>query len=253
VDASKRLELGQRIATKSQSGKVVRSEGAVVPSARILERVDYMSDADKLWVSQVEASDRHVSRRAMVQRLLTGAGVGMAWPVIAATHPIHKHFTNGTLLDSADNLAATNWKPIFLNAEQNKQLLALSESIVPGSTKAIVNRFIDLLLSVETSENRIHFSESLLALNEEAKKRFTHDFPALTTSQKNAFLTAVSTKPAEDDKADSELYQHFEHLKEWVSGAFYSSEIGMKELGWTGEFAFGKLPECEHPEGHGQI
>jgi hypothetical protein len=225
----------------------------VIPSARILECADWMTDIDKLRVFSVKASHRHVSRRAMVQGLLTGAGVGMAWPVIAATHPIHKHFTNGALLDSADNLAATNWKPIFLNAEQNKELLALSESVVPGSTKALVNRFIDLLLSVETSENRIRFSESLLALNDEAKKRFAHGFPALTASQKDALLTAISTKPAEDDKAASELYQHFEHLKEWISGAFYSSEIGMKELGWTGEFAFGKLPECEHPEGHGQI
>jgi hypothetical protein len=35
-----------------------------------------------------------------------------------------------------------------------------------------------------------------------------------------------------------------------VSGAYYSSEIGMQELGWTGQMFFDKLPGCDHPDGH---
>jgi len=35
-------------------------------------------------------------------------------------------------------------------------------------------------------------------------------------------------------------------LKEWIVGAYYSSEQGMKELGWDGNFAFEKYPTCEH-------
>jgi hypothetical protein len=42
----------------------------------------------------------------------------------------------------------------------------------------------------------------------------------------------------------------FENLKEWIAGAYYSSEVGMKELGWDGNFAVEKYPTCEHIEGH---
>jgi hypothetical protein len=44
--------------------------------------------------------------------------------------------------------------------------------------------------------------------------------------------------------------EHFENLKGWVSGAYYSSEMGMKELGWTGDRVFAGFPGCAHPEGH---
>jgi hypothetical protein len=39
-------------------------------------------------------------------------------------------------------------------------------------------------------------------------------------------------------------------LKGWISVAYYSSEIGMKELGWTPDRVFASFPGCEHPEGH---
>lgn len=210
-----------------------------------------MTGNNELRVLSATNSEGRVTRREMVQRLLAGVGAGMTWPLIAEAHPIHEHFANGAVLDASDSLGAANWKPLYLNAEQNRQLLSLSGSIVPGSEKALVNRFIDLLLSVDTSENRLKFSASLLAMDEAAKKPSGRSFLALTLTQREGFLTAVSIKPADHDKSAFELYEHFENLKGWISGAYFSSEAGMRELGWTGDFAFGKYPECEHPEGHG--
>ena len=40
------------------------------------------------------------------------------------------------------------------------------------------------------------------------------------------------------------IREQFDQLKGWVSGAYYSTEIGMKELGWNGLVIFDKLPEC---------
>jgi len=40
----------------------------------------------------------------------------------------------------------------------------------------------------------------------------------------------------------------FENLKEWIVGAYYSSEQGMRELGWNGNYAFENYPGCEHGE-----
>jgi hypothetical protein len=45
--------------------------------------------------------------------------------------------------------------------------------------------------------------------------------------------------------------QHFERLKALIAAAYYGSEIGLKELGWDGEFTHGPYEGCEHqPDTH---
>ncbi|HYL85969.1 MAG TPA: gluconate 2-dehydrogenase subunit 3 family protein [Candidatus Angelobacter sp.] len=198
-----------------------------------------------------------VTRRQLVQKLLAGLSFGAFWPLSSPSHPIYEHFRNQAVLNEADKLGADNWRPVFLNAQQNETLLALAESIVPGSSKAQVNRFIDLLLSVDKPENQHQFVSSLAAFDAESQTRYGKDFPALDGNQKNALLTDASQAPANTDspptnsrEENSSLYQHFENLKGWVSGAYYSSEVGMRELGWNGDYAFETFPGCDHPEGH---
>jgi len=199
-----------------------------------------------------------LTRREMVQRLLAGVGVGAAWPLVAASHPIAEHLRNDAILAEAQKLGTADWKPVFLSAQRNQTLVALAESIVPGSRKAQVNRFIDLLLSVEKSENQHKFVESLLTFDTEARKRFGKNFPSLDENQKNLLLADASARPSSSDSLDSRtagkqsaLHEHFENLKGWVSGAYYSSEAGMRELGWTGDYVFETFPGCEHPNQHG--
>jgi hypothetical protein len=203
----------------------------------------------------------------MVQRLLAGAGVGAAWPMVAASHPIHALLADEALFSEAEaRMAAADWEPLFLSAQQNESLGALSESIVPGSGKAQVNRFVDLLLSVDTPAHRENFVASLSAIESESQKRFGKLFAALAEEKKIELLTMASKdeQDGKEKKAASEensadehtgehaptLYDHFEHLKGWISGAYYSSEAGMRELGWTGDYAFGSYPACDHAEGH---
>jgi len=40
------------------------------------------------------------------------------------------------------------------------------------------------------------------------------------------------------------LRDHFDNLKGWVSKAYYSSEIGLRELGWSDSYFYDSLPEC---------
>jgi hypothetical protein len=190
------------------------------------------------------------SRREIVRRLLAGIGAGAAWPLISAAHPIHRHLANGSLLEQADaKLAAANWSPVFLDHQQNETLIFLSEAIVPGSKSALVNRFIDLLLSVDTYENQKEFAASLAAVDAEAQHRFGHPFHALPTAQQNALLTLASGGDPSQESSPT-LRDHFENLKGWISGAYYSSEPGMTELGWTGNPFFERFPGCQHPDGH---
>lgn len=197
-----------------------------------------------------------LTRREMVRRLLTGAGAGAAWPLVAASHPIYEHLASGEFFDEVEKLGAADWKPVFLSAQQDEMLAALAERIVPGSSKAQVDRFIDLLLSVDTEKPRKSFVDSLAAFEEESQKRFGKNFPALDTSQQNGLLTDAAARPAKKESPGSRekkhagLHEHFEDLKGWISGAYYSSEVGMRELGWTGDYVFEKFPGCEHPGGH---
>jgi hypothetical protein len=203
-----------------------------------------MDKLNELPVMSSESSESgRLTRREMVGRLLAGMGAGTAWPLVAAAHPIFDHLGNDAIFAEAEKLGAADWKPVFLNARQNETLIALAESMVPGSTKAQANRFIDLLLSVDKPKSRSEFVESLAALDADALKRFGKGFPALDENQKNVLLTDASGK-------ESALHGQFENLKGWVSGAYYSSEAGMRELGWTGDYVFETFPGCEHADEH---
>jgi hypothetical protein len=210
---------------------------------------------------------RDLTRREMVQRLLAGAGAGAAWPMAVASHPIYALLADEALFSEADaRMSAANWKPIFLDARQNESLIALSESMVPGSSKAQVNRFVDLLLSVDSPAHRKKFAASLSAIESESQKRFGHAFAALAEEKKIELLTIVSKDEQEGKEKDATskegsgeertgesaptLYDHFDHLKGWICGAYYSSETGMRELGWNGDYVFENYPACGHAEGH---
>ena len=204
-----------------------------------------------------ENANGRLTRRKMVQRLLAGAGAGTAWPLALTSHPIYELLRNDAILDQAEKLAEASWKPAFLSSQQDEALVAIAESIVPGSTRAQVSRFIDLLLGVDNPENQRTFLESLTALDAQAQKRYGKSFPALDDKEKNDLLTDASSRPNNAktretgaEKKESELYSHFENLKAWISGAYYSSEVGMRELGWTGDYVFEAFPGCAHPNGH---
>lgn len=212
---------------------------------------------------------RGLNRREMVRRLFGGAGAAFAIPGVAGAHPIHKHLADTAVLEKAEvQVAGKAWSPAFLDAHQNETLIVLAELIVPGSARAQVNRFIDLLLSVDTQDNQKKFVAALSAFEAEALNRHNRPFKALTDEQQVKILTDASTAgheeaphggmdpeaaPSTEEFAatpEQALRSHFENLKGWINGAYYSSEIGMRELGWTGNYFFESFPGCQHPEGH---
>ena len=67
----------------------------------------------------------------------------------------------------------------------------------------------------------------------------------LTPAEQDALLRQASTAEPE-----SAFRSHFQNVKDWIAGAYYSSERGMRELGWTGNTFHGELPGCTHPGGH---
>lgn len=209
-----------------------------------------------------------LSRRELLRNLAGSAGACAVWGQSAA-HPIYKHLLNGALMAQAvETSAAEEWTPKVLNAQQNETLIVLAERMVPNSEKAQVNRFIDLLLDVDTAETRQKFIGALAAFDIESMRRFGHRFKKASEAQQNELLSDFSSAPehggdakdgATEDNASlrkrpvqshAELHDHFSYLKTWISGAYYSSEIGQRELGWTEMRFFVDYPGCQHSGGH---
>src|SRR6476646_6229684 len=117
------------------------------------------------------ASARTISRREAGKRLLAGMAMGTTVPWITSGHPIWKHFENTELLGRAERSAGDE-KLAFLNREQYLSLLAASETILPGSTKAGVAKFVDLLLSADNPRHQKEFAVSLGQVDAESAKRF---------------------------------------------------------------------------------
>lgn len=196
-----------------------------------------------------------MNRRELIRNsLLTiGAAATVNLPVEALV------FAAG---DNAWNeLSRPNWTPICLNAQQNEALIALGEAIIPatdtpGAKEALVNRFIDLVLADLPAEAQHQFLSSLAWFDAGAMERYKATFVNLSDQDKQDFLTLVAwphTHPRwGSSDANFDGHEHFARMKGWIAAAYYSSPIGLKELGWDGWPARGVFQGCEHQPGEHQ-
>ncbi len=189
-----------------------------------------------------------IARRSMLQTLLGGVGAGLALPSsVEAQHPVHHHLASAAGVEQAQKKAAVAaYKPEFFDAHQLKTLEVLAEAIVPGSTSARVAPFLDQLIAVESTQNQRAILGALGAFDMAAINAHGKAWKAITAAQQDALLMEASTAEA----GTSTLRGPFQNLKGWIAGAYYSSEPGMRELGWTGNVFHQELPGCTHPGGH---
>ena len=212
---------------------------------------------------------RSLNRRRVLQSLLGGTGAGLSLPDLSASHPAHRHLEHAPIPDGTESHAeAADWEPSFLSSHHNETLITLAERVIPGSSRVAVNRFIDLALSIETQLNQERFLRAIAAFDAEAIRRFGNPFKNMTETQQDEILTVASTgEPSHVEKHPGNhwvavytrpsdppplvtLRDYFDYLKGWIGAAYYSTETGMRELGWTGTYAFDQFPGCPHPEGH---
>lgn len=188
------------------------------------------------------AEPERLSRREASRRLL---GTAAVWHLDAA-HPVWNLLAKQEIPRAAVGLDGATSKPQFLTMDQLADFASVAEGIVPGSTRALVASFVDLLLSVDGSNVQESFARSLAVLREEVKHRFGAPLARLTPSQRDGILASASSAPEGSPQRAA-----FADLKTWVVGAYYSSEIGMSELGWTPYRFFISLPGCSSPEEFG--
>ena len=162
-------------------------------------------------------------------------------------------------VDASKELNVANWKPVFLDEHQNETLIILSDLIIPatdtpGAKEALVNRYIDLVMAAETHENQKSFLGNLAYIDGESMRIYKNTFRYLSREDQDDLLHTMaypmsgSTWTGEAAGADPG-FTNFEQLKTHIGVAYYTSQIGMKELGRDENFTHGVYQGCEHSDG----
>jgi hypothetical protein len=154
--------------------------------------------------------------------------------------------------------------PRLLDDHRRAMLARLTEQLVPGSGAAGVADLLDRVMAVEPIEDQTRFLSALGAFEREARDRHARGFLEIDESQQQEILRAASTlepalseppawtkgQPVENEPEGpppANLRDHFDRLRDRVARAYYATEPGMKELGFTGRMAWPGLPGCTHP------
>ena len=214
------------------------------------------------------APDAGLSRRSALQTLAAGLGASLAVPGLAQAeqHPVHKHVAEVAQQTRRPAARPAAYKPTTFDAHQFATVALLSELIVPGAKASGTPEFLDKLLTVESAETRRRFMTALGAMDGAALKAKQKPFKDLAPADQVALLTEASTiAPGFEmpswKKGDpipvpmpapkpATLRDHFDHIKGWVSGIYYASEPGLKELGYTGNVFHEKYEGCTHDGKH---
>ena len=199
-----------------------------------------------------------INRRDLLRAALFASGASALGPAFSFAQAVSSNLTPAARgEDGSKFLADPDWKAIFLNERQNETLIVLSDVIIPatdtpGAKEALVNRYLDLLLSVQPVEFQKQFLEALSFIDIESQKQFGMDFRALAADDRIWLLIPwahprQTSQWMEQEEKPDPAHQHFELLKTLIATAYYGSEIGQKELGWDGEFTHGPYEGCVHP------
>jgi len=187
-----------------------------------------------------------MNRRELLRNTLFGT-VGFTSAANAREFPAN--------YDESKELARTDWKPAFFSDHQNQTVISLSDLIIPetdapGAKTALVNRFLDLLLAAEAREAQQSFLNSLAYIDGEARSRYGDAFVYIPKDSQIELLKFFAYPNSlqtwgEERTGDQSGHTHFRNLKDWIARIFFSSEQGMKALGWNGEAPHGQLAGCE--------
>jgi hypothetical protein len=182
--------------------------------------------------------------------------------VAAGAHPVVKHLSMLASTQGSPASEEANWSPQFLSAAQNDVLVAISDRMLPGAGAAHANRTIDLVMTVETDANRKLLTQALAALDGQAEKQLHSGIAKLLPDQVDEVLSLCSKQEPPHAEHDDDapgwklnertpltgapnLRDHFEYLKGWIVASYYSSEAGLRELGWDDDYYFESPAECE--------
>ena len=186
-----------------------------------------------------------LSRRDVLKTLSAGAvatSVLRVIPLCAAEAAHH--------MVAAEKATSKAYAPKYFSAHEYKTLETLCQTIIPadresgGAIEAGAPEFIDLLTS-ENQQYQLTLRGGLMWLDETCSDRYGKVFLDCSAEQQNEMLDQIAYR--HNAIADSSLNQgvaFFSFLRNLTADGFFTSEIGIKYLGYIGSAFLKEFPGC---------
>src|SRR6059058_1991523 len=187
-----------------------------------------------------------ISRRDVLRTLaVTAAGSVLQIIPAEAAEDVHQMVHK----EKAAAPAGT-YTPKYFSASQYATLLFLCDTIIPkdeksgGAVEAGAPEFIDLLTS-ENPEYQLKLGGGLFWLDGFCTDRHANVFLECTPEQKKEVLDLIAfRKNAKQDVAISQGVAFFSFLRRLTCDGFYTSKIGIADLGYIGNTSVREFPGC---------
>jgi hypothetical protein len=187
----------------------------------------------------------NLSRRDVLKTLAMGAAASSVLRVIPLQAAEYAHH-----MIAAEKAATKAYTPKYFAAHQYKTLQTLCQAIIPpdadsgGAIEAGAPEFIDLLTS-ENKEYQLTLGGGLMWLDETCSDRYGKLYLDCSPEQQNEILNKIAhRRNALADLALSQGVAFFSFLRNMTADGFFTSEIGIKYLGYVGGAFLKEFPGC---------
>jgi len=186
-----------------------------------------------------------ISRRDILKSLAMSAAATSVLRTIPAQAAEYAHH-----MVAAEKAATKVYAAKFFAAHEYKTLQTLCQTIIPadadsgGAIEAGAPEFIDLLTS-ENTEYQVTLRGGLMWLDSTCSDRYGKVYLDCSPQQQKEILDQIAYRNnAMTDLSLSQGVEFFSFLRNMTSDGFFTSEIGIKYLGYVGSAFLKEFPGC---------
>lgn len=195
---------------------------------------------------QLSTEDRGVDRRDVVKLLATAslAAVGLGAPDVARAWELADAAQAGQSLGAP-------FVPKFFTRAEWPVVRSLADMVIPrddrsgSATDAGVPEFMDFIM-LDHPKSQPWMRDGLRWLDTECRARFTRDWMSSSAAQRRWLLNDIAF-PRRASAALKGGVEFFSRFRDLTSSGFWSSRIGVKDLGYMGNVPLAVWPGCPEP------
>ena len=188
------------------------------------------------------SDDLDYSRRDLLRRI--GAAISVAAAAeLALTAQDAQHVHNAVAQDTAQR---GKYQPKALTAHEFATLERLAGLIIPadehsrGAVEAGAANFIDFLCAASTDMLNIYTGGIAWVDDEMRRRNDGKDFLSAQAAEQTAMLDLIAWRKNDSPELNPGI-QFFAWTRRMVADAYYTSPIGMKDLGYMGNTAMSQF------------
>lgn len=188
-----------------------------------------------------------MTRREALKSLTMGASAGAVVTVIPANaaRQAHERIRGEKAADPSGT-----YTPKFFSAHEYKTLQTLCQAVLPpdersgGAIEAGAPEFIDLLTS-ENKEYQLALGGGMMWLDSMCQDRYGNVYLDCSPDQQKKTLDLIAHREnAQRDPRLSQGIRFFALVRKMTADGFYTSQIGIQDLGYIGNDYLAQFPGC---------